>query len=42
MTNKDATLAELSTDDLHALNRLEDKLGVTLIAYENVTPAKMK
>ncbi|WP_255397430.1 MULTISPECIES: hypothetical protein [Sporosarcina] len=42
MTNKDASIAELSTEDLHALNHLEEKLGVTLVAYENSTSPKRK
>ncbi|WP_255407670.1 MULTISPECIES: hypothetical protein [Sporosarcina] len=39
---KDTSIAQLSTEDLHALNRLEDKLGVTLVAYENVNSPKTK
>lgn len=42
MTNKDIPIAILSAEELHVLNRLENQLGVTLVAYENVTLPKMK
>ncbi|WP_255363023.1 MULTISPECIES: hypothetical protein [unclassified Sporosarcina] len=42
MANKEASIATLSAEDLHALNHLEEKLGVTLVAYENVNSSNTK
>ncbi|WP_255407591.1 hypothetical protein [Sporosarcina sp. P20a] len=42
MTNKDTSIAKLSAEELHAVNRLEDKIGVTLVAYESVVPTEKR
>ncbi|WP_255425121.1 hypothetical protein [Sporosarcina obsidiansis] len=37
MTQKETPIATLSTEELHALNKLENELGVTLVAYESAS-----
>ena len=37
MSHDKAELADLNHEQLAALNVLEDKLGVTLVAYENAS-----
>ncbi|MEV9640069.1 hypothetical protein ABZ756_05175 [Mammaliicoccus sciuri] len=37
MAKIEAPIAKLGEEELHALNRLENELGVTLVAYENTS-----
>lgn len=42
MTNKAASIAKLNAEELHALHHLENKLGVTLVAYESTISQNTK